>query len=70
MDTQLTQAGSLLNTITSATKGISHVPESTPELHKTYTTLLGKLNAANMLFNQFSPQLKDKTYSKYLGNLL
>eukprot|EP00826_Nyctotherus_ovalis_P062170 TRINITY_DN8946_c0_g1_i7.p1 TRINITY_DN8946_c0_g1~~TRINITY_DN8946_c0_g1_i7.p1 ORF type:complete len:182 (+),score=40.49 TRINITY_DN8946_c0_g1_i7:74-619(+) len=70
LDIELTQAGNLLNSISVATKGICPISESVPELHQAYTTLITKLNAANMLLSALSPQLKDKTYSRYLGCLL
>lgn len=69
LDIELTQAGNLLNSISVAAKGIP-IPESVPELRQAYTTLVAKLNAANMLLSGLSPQLKDKTYSRYLGCLL
>lgn len=69
IDIELVQTGNLLTSISAILKEVPSLAD-VPDLHSIYTKLVGKLGSVSATLSNLSPQVKDKTYSRYLGCLL
>eukprot|EP00826_Nyctotherus_ovalis_P009576 TRINITY_DN12531_c0_g6_i2.p1 TRINITY_DN12531_c0_g6~~TRINITY_DN12531_c0_g6_i2.p1 ORF type:complete len:163 (+),score=41.36 TRINITY_DN12531_c0_g6_i2:69-557(+) len=67
---ELTQGEKLCEMISADARKALPLAESTPELHTLLADLVGKLNSIHGTIFDQSPRLKEKSYYRYLADLL